>query len=153
MLYGSLILPPLPAPTKLGYNFLGWYNGDVAWDFANDTVTEDVTLVAKWEQIECTVTYVTINPDTEELETLGTITVYYGDLLTLPETPYLGANYELDSWRDRNGKVWDFNADYVTEDIVLQAYWIVYGNGSDGGVNGPWDEGGAVKGPTHEFPN
>lgn len=39
------------APTKTGYTFAGWYK-DVAltdeWDFGSDTVTENITLYAKW---------------------------------------------------------------------------------------------------------
>ncbi len=36
-------------PTKDGYTFKGWYNGDVAYDF-NAVPEEDVTLTAKWEK-------------------------------------------------------------------------------------------------------
>lgn len=31
------------------YEFLGWYNGDVLWDFDNDMVSQDITLTAKWK--------------------------------------------------------------------------------------------------------
>ena len=37
------------APTKEGYTFAGWYNGETLYDFATP-VTGDVTLVAKWEE-------------------------------------------------------------------------------------------------------
>lgn len=36
------------APTKDGYIFDGWFNGDNEWNFASP-VTSDMTLVAKWE--------------------------------------------------------------------------------------------------------
>ena len=36
------------APTKDGYIFAGWYNGDEKWDFSA-AVTSDMTLVAKWD--------------------------------------------------------------------------------------------------------
>ncbi|WP_297393696.1 S-layer homology domain-containing protein [uncultured Peptoniphilus sp.] len=40
---------PKPAdPTKTGYNFLGWYEGDTKFDF-NTAITADKTLTAKWE--------------------------------------------------------------------------------------------------------
>ncbi|HBF14313.1 MAG TPA: hypothetical protein DDW30_01240, partial [Clostridiales bacterium] len=36
------------APVKDGCTFVGWFNGDTEWNFETDTVTEDVTLTAKW---------------------------------------------------------------------------------------------------------
>ncbi len=47
---GSLITEPT-LPTKSGYTFSGWYKEDSltnAWDFAIDTVTDNITLYAKW---------------------------------------------------------------------------------------------------------
>lgn len=39
------------SPTKEGYKFLGWYVGDEEWLFIGFSVTEDITLIAKWERI------------------------------------------------------------------------------------------------------
>ncbi|KAF9145165.1 hypothetical protein BGX30_010244 [Mortierella sp. GBA39] len=47
---GTKITEP-PAPTKAGYTFEGWYKdaaGTDGWKFAEDAVTSDVTLFAKW---------------------------------------------------------------------------------------------------------
>ncbi|WP_285855316.1 InlB B-repeat-containing protein [Paenibacillus cellulositrophicus] len=47
---GNTITEP-PAPTKAGYTFEGWYKdaaGTDGWKFAEDAVTSDVTLYAKW---------------------------------------------------------------------------------------------------------
>ena len=41
-------------PTRDGYTFAGWYNGDVEWVFETDTVTGDITLTAHWTQNEPT---------------------------------------------------------------------------------------------------
>ena len=38
-------------PLKEGYKFIGWYNGNKLFDFDSD-ITEDITLVAKWEKQE-----------------------------------------------------------------------------------------------------
>lgn len=38
------------APTKAGYSFEGWYNGDTEFDFANTPVTENIILKAKWTE-------------------------------------------------------------------------------------------------------
>ena len=42
---------------KNGYSLIGWYNGNEKWDF-DAPVSEDMTLTAKWELVEYTVTYV-----------------------------------------------------------------------------------------------
>ena len=40
---------PEPAdPSKVGYTFDGWYNGEYKWNFETDTVTGPMTLTAKW---------------------------------------------------------------------------------------------------------
>ena len=37
-------------PTKEGYTFMGWYCGDEEWSFVGYTVTEDITLTARWRE-------------------------------------------------------------------------------------------------------
>ena len=39
-------------PYFRGCTFLGWYLGGELWDFENNVVQNDITLKAKWEQIE-----------------------------------------------------------------------------------------------------
>ena len=39
------------APTREGYEFAGWYNGDTKYDFTQN-VTENITLTAHWESVE-----------------------------------------------------------------------------------------------------
>ena len=46
-----------PSTTKVGYNFLGWYKDGVAFDFATEKLTEDMTLTAMWDAIEYSITY------------------------------------------------------------------------------------------------
>ena len=41
----------LPVPTKEGYTFLGWYNGEVKFE-ETTMPSENITLVAKWEEVE-----------------------------------------------------------------------------------------------------
>lgn len=38
------------APTKNGYEFLGWYDGTTAFDFTTP-ITNDLTLTAKWREV------------------------------------------------------------------------------------------------------
>lgn len=56
---GSKIGAPVPEPTAADYNFGGWYKDDELsddWDFANDQVTENTTLYAKWGNCAPTIT-------------------------------------------------------------------------------------------------
>lgn len=52
-------------PTRSGYKFLGWYNGDDKFDFTQNIVSdEDITLTAKWQLITtATATAPTAKPD------------------------------------------------------------------------------------------
>ena len=45
---GSLVEKPETDPSKVGYTFNAWMNGETAWNFETDTVTADVTLVANY---------------------------------------------------------------------------------------------------------
>ena len=53
VLYGEKIekpsTPTKPNDSKYEYSFDGWYLGDYAWDFESDTVSEDITLTARWK--------------------------------------------------------------------------------------------------------
>ncbi len=46
---GGLVEAP-EDPVREGFIFLGWYNGEELWNFEEDTVLEDITLTAKWEE-------------------------------------------------------------------------------------------------------
>ncbi len=49
---GKLVVEPT-LPTKAGYTFKGWYvdaSFNTMWNFKTDTVTESMTLYAKWEK-------------------------------------------------------------------------------------------------------
>ncbi len=53
VLRGQKVSEPT-APTKAGYEFAGWYNGDTKYDFTQN-VTENITLTAKWESAKAPV--------------------------------------------------------------------------------------------------
>lgn len=46
---GSIIIEPTVEMKRAGYHFLGWYNGQREWNFKKDTVSQDITLAAKWD--------------------------------------------------------------------------------------------------------
>ena len=49
---GKIPEPKTPNKTtsECEYDFLGWYYGEKKWDFSKDVVTEDITLVAHWQE-------------------------------------------------------------------------------------------------------
>ncbi len=59
-------------PALEGYTFLGWYNGETAWDF-EAPVTEEVTLTAKWQENQApTETAVAVEPSETTVTTVPT---------------------------------------------------------------------------------
>ena len=68
-------------PTKEGYTFIGWYNGESEWNFA-DAVTEALTLTAKWQINRYTITF-----DTAGGSEVPSITQDYGTAITPPAAP------------------------------------------------------------------
>lgn len=68
-------------PTKEGYTFIGWYSGESEWDFETP-VTADLTLTAKWQLNQYTITF--------KLENGGQDIVIkqdYGTAITAPANP------------------------------------------------------------------
>ena len=91
---GTTLKKPVdPEKTSELYDcvFLGWYNGETEWDF-NTVLTEDITLVAKWEEISKAPEGVLLYAKTQTLTkwdygndiTVGrTIDDTYGDVWTV----------------------------------------------------------------------
>ena len=68
-------------PTKEGYTFIGWYNGESEWDFETP-VTADLTLTAKWQINRSTITF-----DTAGGSEVPSITQDYGTAIIAPANP------------------------------------------------------------------
>ena len=95
-------------PVKSGYTFGGWYKDSTLqtpWDFADDTVTADTTLYAKWNAIVYSdPTYAVSAPAAEN----GTVTVSpknasKGDTVTITVKSDSGYVLETISVTDKNG--------------------------------------------------
>ena len=59
----------VPSPTKAGYNFNGWYKDSrciVEWDYAFDSVSENIILYAKWTGIQAKVNFLYWDDSNEE---------------------------------------------------------------------------------------
>lgn len=68
-------------PTKEGYTFIGWYNGESEWNFA-DAVATDLTLTAKWQVNQYTIT---LKPENGGQDIV--IKQDYGTAITAPANP------------------------------------------------------------------
>ena len=99
--HGAKVAAPAE-PTRAGYTFAGWLNGETAFDFINTPVTGNLTLTAKWEPklVNYTVVYWQENADDDGYSYVETMTKqgYAGSEATFDEKDYahfvLGANSE-----------------------------------------------------------
>ncbi len=115
-------------PTRSGYTFDAWYKESACtnkWDFSTDTVTENITLYAKWTE---KVTYPIIKYYTVTFETNGgseiaNQTIASGKTATMPQTPTKNG-YEFLGWfiDEDCTEIYRF-ATPVTEDITIYAKW------------------------------
>ena len=109
--------------------FVGYYDGETKWDFANGVVTGDVTLTAKFQEIKRQYA-VSFNGKAAEY-------YEYGEKLTAPAAPEKAATaqYVFKGWYVGDKK-WNFDVDTVTEttDLVakydeqVNSYTVVVGD-------------------------
>ena len=114
---GNTFSKPDSDPVKEGYNFMGWYAGDVKWNFDSDTVSTDLSLKAKWERIVYTVAF-----DSDGAGEVGSQEVAHGDFAPQPDTPEK-TGFAFLGWYLGEEK-WNFDTDTVTSNITLKAKWV-----------------------------
>lgn len=122
--YGTKAAQP-DEPAREHYSFLGWYTDEectAAFDF-NTPVTSDITLYAKWELNEFTVTF---NPNGGTVTTTEMTVTYgetYGELPT-PTRDY----YTFVGWytaADGGEQVKSETVVETAENITLYAHWTL----------------------------
>ena len=133
------------APTREHYNFIGWFKDEgyiTAWNFAEDTVTENVTLYAKWEEMDI----FEVNFYLDELKTPYSGGVYddilYADQKVTKPTDPEKDGYIFQGWFEE-GAVEEYDFDLnISKNLELYAHFIeeveytvtyVYNNGEPNG--------------------
>ena len=122
---GGKVTEP-PAMTKAGYTFGGWFKESTftnQWNFASDTVTQDITLYAKWD-VAGTINY-TVTFNSNGGSAVQAQTVASGEKAAEPQNVTKNG-YTLAGWfRDDTAfqNQWNFATDTVTQDITLYAKW------------------------------
>ncbi len=120
--YGATIAEPAE-PSKDGHTFNGWYSDagfNTTWTFASDTVIDDMSIYAKWTQIEFTVSFES-NGGSNVSDITGVI---YDATITEPSDP-TKPGYTFIGWYEDSALTdsWTFSSDTVTEDVNLHARW------------------------------
>ena len=99
-------------PTKEGYTFIGWYDGEEKWNFA-DAVTEALTLTAKWTANRYTITFKPENGGEDII-----ITQDYGTAITPPAAP-TRTGYTFAGWNR------EIPTTMPAGDMTITARWTV----------------------------
>ena len=149
----DIILAKPDDPSKEGYNFIGWYDGDEEFEFT-EKITKEMTLTAKYEKIPENVKTYTVTFDSDGGTKIGSKVIEEGKKVTKPSNP-TKTGFAFVSWQ-LDGKDYDFSSE-ITKDITLKATWrelskfIVKFN-SDGGTALPAQsvyEGGKALKPSN----
>ena len=124
------------AKTNSGFSFNGWYvkgelvSSENPYQFMD--VTEDMSIVAKFNVLEASILTCSVKPGCEGMGTVivkpaGTVTgdshkITTGETVVVTAVPSTG--YQFDRWEDANGNVLSADAKYsfvLTEDCTLYA--------------------------------
>ncbi|WP_162200047.1 SpaA isopeptide-forming pilin-related protein [Kallipyga gabonensis] len=116
--YGTTIPGPV-APTKEGYYFLGWMDGETRFD-PNKPVTANANYTAKWQEIvddEFVIRF-----DSKGGSSIANVVVKKGDRLAKPAPDPTREGYNFKGWYLPNGQLYDFSQP-VQSGMTLTAAW------------------------------
>lgn len=135
VIYGDVYT--LPTPTRTGYTFDGWYNGDTKYSSGTWQGTENLEVVAKWKANSYEVTLndtsapdITVCFDYQSDSHYNhTVTLANGRILERPDNP-TRKNYVFTGWYTDSACTtrYDFTG-VITDDMTLYAGWMLM-NGS-----------------------
>jgi uncharacterized repeat protein (TIGR02543 family) len=117
-----------PSPTRDNFLFIGWYRDKelkLEFDFVNTSITENIILYAKWEEVNPEVITVTFNSKLGS-EVPPITNIVSGQKISKPKDPTREGYIFIGWFKDTGGELteeFDFENDVVTESMVLFAKW------------------------------
>ena len=111
--FASVITAPEAEPTKVGYTFLGWYNGETKFEAGVTVPVDGVTYEAKWQINQYTITF-----DTDGGSEVAAIKQDYNTAVTAPANP-TKTGYTFKGW-DK-----EIPATMPAEDMTVKALWQI----------------------------
>lgn len=115
---GELAKKPVD-PTKEGYTFVEWQYNNKTFNFATK-IERDITLIAKWQEVNGKVEMITIKFETDGGSTISNQIIQKGEKATIPEEP-TKEGYTFKGWY-HNDKEYNFDTP-VNENIEIVAKW------------------------------
>jgi len=119
--YGNFAKKP-GDPILAKYTFLGWHTAQgELFDFEKTEITKNITLYAKWQQIQATVTF-----NSRQGSAVQPQTVNIGAVVVQPESPPTRTGYAFEYWCTDSLATAKFDfLSVITGDIILYAKWRV----------------------------
>lgn len=120
--YGAKVSAPADNPTKEHYHFENWVTengGSTIFDFANTTITGDISIYAAFAVDSYTVTFVLDNGEQNPTET-----VVYNNTVTRPQVDPEKTDYTFDNWyvAADSDTLYYFSTKIVA-DTYIYAHW------------------------------
>ncbi len=131
--YNSVISDVPADPTKTGFKFNGWYDGETKVDLKTLKITKDINLKAKWTAKASYKVTFDIDGGTGAI---ADQTVYEGEKIQAITNP-TKADYYFGGWATSDGKTFNIGTDVVNSNLALKAVWKkTYAVGDSGPAGG-----------------
>ena len=143
--FASAITAP-ENPTKAGYTFLGWYNGETKFVEGATVPVDGVTYTAKWQINQDTITF-----DTKGGNEIAPITQDYNTEITKPADP-TKEGYTFAGWDKEIPSNMPAENTTITASWTVNQYEVTFKNGDDVVASAKFDYGTVIALPEKNVP-